>query len=189
MASDLVVFAFEGQFTAQNMLDDFEEMQQKGLVQIEDAVVASRAPRIDEIVVTMRSSEMGVDPTPASVSLTQLEPAVKQTRQKKSKYTWRGSGAGLLAGLLLGGPIVGLAAGAAVGAIIGSMKDYGIDDKFINEVSENLPPDSSALFLLGAGDDEEKFLAELKPYKARVIKTTLSDEQEQKLRNALSREE
>ena len=113
---------------------------------------------------------------------------IKQTHSDKGKFALRGSGIGLLAGLLLGGPIGGLVGGAAVGAIAGALKDYGIDNDFIEEVSESLKPDSSALFLMVKNAKAEETLERLKPFKARVLSTTLSEEQETKLKKVLEKE-
>lgn len=163
MESNIVVLGFEGESTAEGMLSNIMEMQERGLVTIEDAVVATRGPG------------------------TNVE--VKQTRSVTGKYAVRGTGAGLLAGLLLGGPIGGLVAGAAIGAITGALKDQGIDDKFINEVSQALRPNSSALFLMGKAEDPEKFYEEMRPFKAIVATTTLSEEKEKRLKEALAEEE
>jgi uncharacterized membrane protein len=91
--------------------------------------------------------------------------------------------------MLLGGPIGGVIAGTAVGAISGKMKDLGIDDDFIEQISQGLPPNSSALFLMGKATDQEKMLEKLRPYKALVAVTTLDEEKEKALKQALSREE
>jgi uncharacterized membrane protein len=112
----------------------------------------------------------------------------RQTHSEKGKFALRGSGIGLLAGLLVGGPIGGLVGGAAVGVIAGALKDYGIDDDFIEEVSESLKPDSSALFLMVSNAKAEETLERLKPFKAKVLNTTLSEEQEQKLKEVLEKE-
>ncbi len=68
------------------------------------------------------------------------------------------------------------------------MKDYGIDDKFIQQTSEALSPNSSALFLMGKAEDPDRFYEEIKPFKAMVATTTLSEEQEQRLKGALAEE-
>ena len=100
-----------------------------------------------------------------------------------------GAGAGIFAGLLLGGPIGGLAAGAAIGAITGKMKDYGIDDKFIKEISAGLGYNSSAIFLLVKEARGEEVMERLKPYKGVVLSTTLAPEAQARLEQALSKEE
>ena len=163
MESNIVVLGFEGESTAEDMLSTFMDMQERGVVTIEDAVIATRGPS------------------------TNVE--VKQTRSVTGKYAVRGSGVGLLAGLLLGGPIGGLVGGAAIGAIAGAMKDQGIDDKFINQVTQALRPNSSALFLMGKAEDPDKFYEEMRPFKAIVATTTLSEEKEKRLKEALAEEE
>jgi uncharacterized membrane protein len=160
--SNIIVLGFEGESTAEDMLSTFTDMQERGLVTIEDAVVATRGPGSNV--------------------------EVRQTHSVTGKYAVRGTGIGLLAGLLLGGPIGGLVGGAAIGAIAGALKDQGIDDKFINDITKALRPNSSALFLMGKADDPEAFLKELKPLKALVATTTLSEEKERRLKEALAEE-
>jgi uncharacterized membrane protein len=162
MAGNIIVLGFEGKTTADDMLTLFQDWQEEGLVTIEDAVVAVRG----------ESSQV----------------EIKQTRSVKGKYAVRGGGIGLLAGVLLGGPIGGLVAGTAIGAIGGAMKDLGIDDKFIQDATKALPPNSSALFLMGRAEDPERFYEALGPYKATVATTTLSPEQEQRLKRVLAEE-
>jgi uncharacterized membrane protein len=114
---------------------------------------------------------------------------LKQTHSETGKFALRGTGIGLLAGLLLGGPIGGMIGGAAIGAITGGLKDYGISDKFINDVTQALRPNSSALFLLVKEAKGEEVLARLAPHKAKVLTTTLSEEQEKRLKATLAEEE
>ncbi len=187
MKSNLVVLMFEGQFGAEGMLEDFQRMQEEGLIEVEDAVVASRRPRT-------RQTPMDLVDQP--VSGTVLDQAwvtedieIKQTHSEKGKFALRGSGIGLVAGLLLGGPIGGLAAGAVMGTIAGALKDYGIDGGFIHDVTDGLRPDTSALFLLVKEAKGEEVLERLKPFKAKVFSTTLGEEQEKKLREALEEED
>jgi uncharacterized membrane protein len=163
MDSNIVVLRFEGQSQAENMLSIFDDMQDKGIVILEDAVIATRGPGEN------------------------IE--IKQTQSVTGKYTLRGSGIGLLAGLLLGGPVGGLVGGTVVGAVAGALKDVGIDEKFIRQTSEMLTPGSSALFLMGRAEDPDKFLAELRPFKALVATTSLSEEQENRLKRTLAEEE
>ena len=163
MDGNIVVLRFEGESQAENMLSIFGDMQDKGIVTLEDAVIATRGPG-DQI-------------------------EIKQSQSVTGKYTLRGSGIGLLAGMLLGGPVGGLVGGTVVGAIAGALKDVGIDDKFIRQTSEMLTPGSSALFLMGKADDPDRFFDELKPFKALVATTSLSAEQERRLRSTLAEDE
>jgi uncharacterized membrane protein len=158
MASELVVLAFDGIDTADSMLDNFREMQERGIIKLEDAVVASRGQSVD------------------------LE--IHQTDARRGRQATAGAGVGVLAGWLIAGPVGGAAAGS-IGAIIGGMRDRGIDDHFVQEVSRSLKPESSAIFLLIEEADGPKVLEELKPFNAVVVHTTLTGEQERKLRDTL----
>ncbi|MGN8119999.1 DUF1269 domain-containing protein, partial [Labrys sp. 22185] len=138
--------------------------------------------------------------------LVDLEDAVVVTRNAEGKVhlkqsinlTGIGASSGLLSGALWGGLVgllflnplagfaIGGAVGAGVGALSGSLADYGIDDDFIKSLGQTIPNNSSALFVLVRKVQPEKVLAEFSGLKGRVIKTSLSPEQEQKLQEALS---
>ena len=70
------------------------------------------------------------------------------------------------------------------GAISGAMSDYGINDDFIKEVGATIKPGGSALFLLISTWTADKALERLKKFNATVIRTSLSKEEEQKLKSA-----
>ena len=179
MASQLVVLFFEGAGTAAGALDNLKEAEKQGYLEIEDVVVASRGATAQ--VMFTQVGQAGQFGTPTERT---PEVEIKQTDSRRSRYALTGGGIGLLAGLLIGGPLVGL----AIGAIAGGLRDRGIDDKFIREVTEQLTPDSSAIFLLGRANDREKVLAELQPFHPRLVHTTLPAETEQQLRAALKGE-
>jgi len=160
MPSQVVVLGFEEEHGAELLLDYLGEMQDEGLIELEDAVIASRGPG------------------------TNVE--IQQTHSKAGKFALRGSGIGLLAGLLLGGPIGGLIGGAAIGGITGALKDHGLDDSFVNEVSGWVRPNTSALFLLIKEAKGEEVLQRLQSLDARVLTTTLPEEAEKQLRASLA---
>jgi uncharacterized membrane protein len=91
---------------------------------------------------------------------------------------------GMLIGLFFWMPWLGLALGAVVGAISGKLSDYGINDDFINEVGATIQPGGSALFLLISKWTEDKALERLKKFNATVVRTSLSNEEEEKLKAA-----
>lgn len=186
MASNIHIVMFDDFYGAENMLENVNTWEQKGWLNVEDAVVVTRGSGSSSTPTAFAAAnaERPVI-VPGAMGTSELE--VKQTVKRGGKFALGGGGIGLLAGMLLGGPIGGLVVGATLGAITGALKDYGIDDTMINEVSAGLEPGSSALFLMTAGGDEEKILSELGAHKATLIKTTLPPEQEQRLRAALGK--
>jgi len=166
MASNIVVLGFESEYGAEAMLEDVHRWQEEGLIEVEDAVIASAGPggKVD----------------------------IKQThRSEKGKFALRGGGVGLLAGALLGGPILGVVAGVAAGVLKGKSKDkkFGLDDEFVDEVSGWVHANRSALFLLVKQANAEELRVRLRPLKATILSTTLAPEREKDLRQALAEEE
>jgi uncharacterized membrane protein len=161
MEGKIVVFGFDRRYGAEGALGEIEKLVGQGLIDIEDAVVASR----------------GVG--------THVD--IQQARPKSNKAAGKGAGAGLLAGILLGGPILGVAAGAAIGKIVGALKDYGLDDKFVKKISDGLGPESSALFLLVREAKVDEFKEKLKHFDAWVMSTNLSEEKEKALRKLVEK--
>jgi uncharacterized membrane protein len=92
---------------------------------------------------------------------------------------------GSLVGLLFLSPLAGMAVGGLIGAgsgaLSGSLVDYGIDDNFIRQVADTLQPNTSALFVLVRKVQPEKVLAELSQFRGRVLRSSLSPEQEARL--------
>jgi uncharacterized membrane protein len=92
---------------------------------------------------------------------------------------------GMLIGLLFLMPLAGMAVGAVTGAIVGKFADYGIDDKFIKQVGGQITPGTSALFLYVVRLTEDKVIERLQRFEPTVIRTSLSDAAEAKLRAQL----
>jgi uncharacterized membrane protein len=86
-------------------------------------------------------------------------------------------------------PWLGLAVGAVAGALGGALSDYGVDDKFIKEVGETIEPGHSALFLLVRDATPDKVMDALQEFDATVLQTSLSTEDEAKLKAAFGAEE
>jgi uncharacterized membrane protein len=92
---------------------------------------------------------------------------------------------GMLFGLLFFIPIAGLALGAGLGALFGHMGEKGIDKAFQQQVRDYLKPGTSALFMVIEKATPDKAIAALEQYGGTVIKTSLSEEDTQKLQEAL----
>ena len=121
-------------------------------------------------------------------------PAERKKPQTRQMSSMGGAGAlggafwGFLFGLIFFVPLLGMAIGAGMGALGGSLADIGIDDDFIKQVREKVTPGTSALFALTSGATEDRVIEELKQYEFEIISTSLSTEQEQKLREAFGEE-
>jgi uncharacterized membrane protein len=76
--------------------------------------------------------------------------------------------------------------GATAGAVSGALTDVGIDDKFMKELAATMQPGSSTLFVLVRKATPDKVLDELKGSGGKVLRTSLSHEDEAKLQAALS---
>jgi uncharacterized membrane protein len=167
--SNLVVLDFDGIHTADEVLNKLRSLQKEYLIDLEDACVVER-------------DKDGKIHIKQAVNLTALGAAAGGTR---------GAMWGALVGLLFLNPLAGMAigalAGAGAGALSGSLANYGINDDFVKNLGKTIPPGSSALFVLIKSVTEDKVLREIEPYKPRVLKTSLSDEAEAKLRAALSK--
>jgi uncharacterized membrane protein len=93
---------------------------------------------------------------------------------------------GFIFGLLFLAPLAGMAIGAAAGGLVGHFSDLGIDNKWIKEVSSAIPPGGSALFVLARNSQNERVLPEMAKLGGTVLKTSLSEEQQAALEEALS---
>jgi len=158
--SELIVFAFKTETGAEEMRNALGQMQKEHLIELEDAAVVVR--RQDG------------------------KAKVKQATSLVGAGALGGAFWGMLIGLLFFMPWLGLAAGALGGAIGGKFTDIGVDDKFIKEVGNTIEPGQSALFLLVQSATADKVLPKLEKFDATVLQTSLSEEDEAKLRDTFS---
>jgi len=156
--SDLIVFAFPTETGASEMDETIHYLKKEELIDLKDAAVVVRKP----------DGKM----------------KVKQATDLVGAGAFGGAFWGMLIGLLFWAPWLGLALGAVAGAITGKMSDYGINDDFIEEVGATIKPGGSALFLLISKWTEDKALERLKKFNATIVRTSLSKEDELKLKAA-----
>jgi len=71
-------------------------------------------------------------------------------------------------------------------AAAGELTDMGFDDEFVKDLSANMTPGSSMLFVLVRKATPDKVLEELRGSGGKVLKTSLSHNDETKLQAALS---
>jgi uncharacterized membrane protein len=94
---------------------------------------------------------------------------------------------GGLIGLIFFMPLLGAAVGAASGAAAGGLTDRGIDDKFMKELGEKLPEGGAAVFVLVREATADKVVPEISKFGGHLIQSSLSNEQESALQDALDR--
>jgi uncharacterized membrane protein len=92
---------------------------------------------------------------------------------------------GLLFGLLFFVPFFGMAVGAGLGALLGKVEKTGIDKTFQQQVRDMLQPGTSALFLIIEKSTPDKAVAAMSRYGGTVLKSSLSEQAEAELQEAL----
>ncbi len=157
--SDLVVIGYDDMFKADEVLLTLARLQKEHLIDLEDACVVVR-------------DEKG-------------KIKLKQAHNLTAAGAMGGGMWGMLIGLIFLHPLLGLVAGGAAGALSGSMSDIGIDDEFIKELGATLDKGTSALFILVRQSTPDKVVPEIKPFGGKVLQTSLSIEDETKLKEML----
>ena len=159
--SDLVAVAYPDLQTARHVVSNLGDAQKAHLIELDDLVIVEH--RNDGKIKLHQPSLAGVGAAGGAL--------------------WGG-----LIGLIFLMPLFGMAIGAASGAAAGAMSDSGVDDKFMKEMGTKLQPGGAAVIVLLRNVNAEKVLAEVK-IPGDVIQTSLSEEGEQALRDALTRED
>lgn len=113
---------------------------------------------------------------------------IKQTQELVASGALSGGFWGLLFGVIFLHPMLALF-GAAVGALSGALTDVGIDDEFVREIGNTLEPGTSAIFILVRKSTPDKVLEEISKFEGKVLRTSLSREDEAKLQAALTKAE
>jgi uncharacterized membrane protein len=158
--STLVVVGYNDPFKAEETRLKLIRMQREHLIDLEDAVVAIKDAK----------------------GKVKLHQAVNLTAAGAVSGGFWGS----LIGLIFLNPLLGLAVGATAGAVSGALSDIGIDDNFMKELAATMTPGSSALFVLVRKSTPDKVLEEIRGTGGKILKTSLSHEDEAKLQAALS---
>ena len=157
--STLVAIAYPDMATAEQVRAELVQATKEHLITLEDAVVVEHRPD-------------GKIKLHQGMSLTAAGGA--------SGALWGG-----LIGLLFLAPLVGMAIGAASGALGGKMSDVGVDDQFMKTLGAKLGPGGAALIVLGSTGGTGKVLDRIKQYGGDVIQTSLSGDEEERLKAAL----
>lgn len=163
--SDLIVITYDKEQTGWNAFNELANLQKMQLLELEDAALATK-------------DDKG-------------KVKIKQTLENQlvgTSAVWGGFW-GLLIGLLFLAPIFWGLFGALMGFIAGKAGDIGIDDKFIKQVGDSLDPGGAALFMLVVKATPDKVLEQMKKFGGEVYQTSLSNEDEEKLKKALEHDQ
>ena len=116
----------------------------------------------------------------------QRKPRTRHLTELTGERAGWGAFWGFLFGLLFFVPLLGTAVGAGIGALSGHLADTGIDRDFIRSVQDKVVPGTSALFLLSGHAAMGRLKMEFVGMPMELISTDLSEDQEQRLREAFS---
>jgi uncharacterized membrane protein len=159
--SSLIAVGFKDEFTADAVVLELRKLQKEHLIDLEDAAIV------------IRDKDGKVK--------------IKQTQELTTAGTLSGGFWGLLFGFIFFNPLLGWAVGAIAGGLSGALTDIGIDDNFIREVGSTIEPSTSAIFVLVRRATPDKVLADLSRFEGKVLKTSLSNEDEAKLQAILTK--
>ena len=159
--ADLTVWKFDSVDGAQTMLTKLAELQKQHLIEIKDAAI-----------VTWPTGNK--------------KPKTQQALPLVGLGALDGAFWGMLFGLIFFVPLFGAAVGALSGALSGHFRDYGINDDFIKEIRDQVSEGTSALFLMTENVTLDKVEDALKEDSPQLIRSNLTKEQEEKLKEHFS---
>lgn len=155
----LIAITYPTETQARATLDDLQKAQARYLTRVEDACVVTRdaagETKLHQMFDTTTAGAVG------------------------------GAFWGALIGTLFLNPLLGLVVGGAGGALSGRLTDYGISDEFMKGLAGNVPPGSSALFMLLRDPTLDRVLPELAHHGGTLLYTNLSKDAEAQFTQAL----
>jgi uncharacterized membrane protein len=92
---------------------------------------------------------------------------------------------GMLFGMLFFIPFLGMAVGAGMGALMGKVTKSAVDKQFQDQVRDMLQPGTSALFMVIEKVTPDKAVEALSKFGGTVLKSSLSNEAQAELQDAL----
>lgn len=158
--SDIVVITFDTEDRAGEVRESIRKTQKSGFVSLDDSAV----------VVKDKNGKVHVK--------NEVDRGVKIGAVS-------GGFLGLFIGFLLMGPIGSLVIGALIGGGIGSLAHLGIQHSFIDDVSDELQPGTSALFIIVRDANPDVTVATLRQYEGNIYHTSLPPEAEEQLRRSM----
>ena len=156
--SNLVAIAYDDVDQAQQVTQKLGELMKEHSIELEDAVIVEH--RANGKIKLHQPSMAGLGAASGAL--------------------WGG-----LIGLIFFMPLLGAAIGAASGGAAGALSDHGIDDDFMKELGDKLPEGGAAVFVLVREATADKVVPEISKFGGHVIQSSLSNEQETALQEAL----
>lgn len=169
MAQDLIVVGFKGTRRASEVLSELQKLDDKWVVDLDDAVSAYRTDdgqfRIDQSVqpTRMQGADLGVLVGGMLGALI------------AAPFTG-GLSAAAAAGAVGAGVASGGLAGAAAGADDATdwKRRYGVSDEFVSQVGKIINPGESAVFVLLRTATPDLVIEKFRGYGGKVLRTNLS---------------
>jgi uncharacterized membrane protein len=158
--ANLVAIAYDDVASAQQVTQTLGELMKEHSIELEDVVIVEH--RADGKIKLHQPSMAGFGAASGAL--------------------WGG-----LIGLIFFMPLFGMAIGAASGAAAGALSDHGIDDNFMKELGDKLPQGGAAVFVLVREATADKVVPAISKHGGHVIQSSLSNEQEVALQEALDR--
>lgn len=157
--STLTVVVFDDELKAEEARVSLLKLEREGFVDVED------------VVVVVKRADGG----------THLHSMHRQAEKGGAV----GSITGLVVGTLLLHPLLGALFGAVTGALSASLSDTGIEESFVQDLSEKFKPGSSGLFALVRHSNSEKVEKEFHGFGGKVLVTSMPQENEAALQAVL----
>lgn len=159
--SELIAIAYADEARASQVLEAVKQMNSDGAIELESGIA----------LIKDRDGHVAVE---------------NAFSPKLGKAAAGGLVLGTIAGMILLAPLAGAIFGVASGALAGSLSDISNISDFQSEVSDNMPPGSSAVLIVAQLNDTAKGLALLEQQGGRLIRTSLPDDAEARIQAALA---
>jgi uncharacterized membrane protein len=158
--SNLVAIAYPDLGTAQTVAGELGQLTKEKSITLDDMVIIERRPD-GKVKLHQSMSTAGAGAAGGAL--------------------WGG-----LIGLIFLAPLLGMAVGAAAGGAAGALTDVGVDDNFLKNLGANLQSGGAAVVVLVRQSTPDKVLPRVSQYGGEVIQSSLDNDAETRLQEALS---
>lgn len=156
--TEMVVLAFDGTDTANKVRNKLIDLNNQYMLRLDQAIEVVRNP----------DGQVKIKEEPRLTGLGALGGAF-----------W-----GLLVGLIFLVPAAGFVVGTVSGAIAGHFTKYGITKEYLQQINAAIQPGQSGLFILAENVKVDRVIPMLTEFHPTVLRTSLSLDQEAKLKEA-----